>query len=458
MNESPGTDVSGGATTGADGSRAVPQAQDRALGDPGRMRVLRGARAALHVITVTLTVVAAARAASTGGEMVVVLLAAGVFLAWYGAGASFAHGRAAAWWLAGLVVLWLGALLISPEFVWLSFAVLLLAGHVLRLPWSALLAAVVIAASIVLPMLHPAATSATGIASIIGPLVGGGFAYGISLGYDHLLRSAAERERLIASLLRAQHESARLQEELAGEQREAGALRERTRLARDLHDTIAQELSSIALIARTGDAERMAQIDDLARHSLQELRRIVAALAPVDLEESALAAALGRMLDTLTADNGIRTRLDLDDGLPPLPTPVEVAFLRVAQSGLANVRQHSGARSAEIRLSAGDGVARMEIVDDGSGFDATAGSEPADRRSGGSFGIAAMRSRLRELGGELRIDTAPGEGTRLIAMLPAASTAPAASATKPESEPEAEPESEPEPESERESRGEGRTA
>ncbi|WP_424937583.1 hypothetical protein, partial [Arenibacterium sp. S380] len=101
-----------------------------------RQRMLRGARAALHVIAVVLTAIAAVRAASMGGDLVVVLLAAGAFLAWYGAGASFARGRSAGWWLVGLSLLWAGLLVISPEFVWLAFALLLLAGHVVRLPWS----------------------------------------------------------------------------------------------------------------------------------------------------------------------------------------------------------------------------------------------------------------------------------------------------------------------------------
>ena len=400
--------------------RGEPPAADGRI----RQRMLRSARAALHVITVVLTVVAAVRAASTGGDLLLVLLAAGAFLAWYGAGASFARGRSAGWWIVGLSVLWGGLLAISPEFVWLAFALLLLAGHVLRLPWSAVLAVAVIGAAITAPFVHlwasPAAGAAgpaLGTAHVIGPLVGGGFAFGISLGYDYLLRDAAERERLIASLLRAQDESARLQEELAEEQREAGALRERTRLARDLHDTIAQELSSIALIARTGDAARLRQIDELAQHSLHELRRIVAALAPAELDGAALAGALGRMLDALGNDTGITTALVVDDDPAPLPTTVEVAFLRVAQSALANVRQHSGARAVTIRLTSGAAVARMEIADDGEGFASdTAAEQIAAERT--SFGIPAMRSRMRELGGDLRIETAPGEGVRLTAEAP----------------------------------------
>ena len=386
--------------------------------------LLRGARFALHVITVVLVVVTTVRA-GIEGDLLPVLLAAAVYLAWYGAGAGFAHQRAAAWWMLGLLGVWIGMLVLSPEFVWLAFPLLLLAGHVLRLPWSPVFVVVVLAASIIAPILHPGGVQpGTTLAHLIGPLVGGGFAYAVSLGYDAMLRDGAERERLIDSLLRAQHETERLNDELAATQREAGAMVERTRLARDLHDTIAQELSTIVMLARIEDPERsgaenpraanIAQIEELAQHSLTELRRIVAALAPADLDESALAAALARMLDALQDDAGITAVLRVDPELPVLSTPIEVAFLRVAQSALANVRQHAGAQSVQVELRAEGGSVRLTISDDGAGFDAAA------RPSDASYGLAAMRSRLREGGGDLAITTALGEGTTIAATLPLA--------------------------------------
>jgi len=399
-----------------------------------RWRMLRGARFALHLITVILVVVTTARA-GIEGDLLPVLLAAAVYLAWYGAGASVARSRTAVWWMLGLLAIWVGMLALSAEFVWLAFPLLLLAGHVLRLPWSLAFVVVVLTASIVAPMLHPGAVSSgSSLTHLIGPLVGGGFAFAVSLGYDAMLRDAAERERLIDSLLRAQHEAERLHDELAATQREAGATRERTRLARDLHDTIAQELSTIVMLARLDPAsvavqspphgvpsaagvrpDRTAQIEQLAQHSLTELRRIVAALAPADLDESALAAALARMLDALRNETGITGVLQVDPDLPALPTPVEVALLRVAQSALANVRQHARAQTVQAELTVADGSVRLRLEDDGIGFD------QAVRPSGASYGLAAMRSRLREGGGELAIRSAPGEGTTIEATLPLAS-------------------------------------
>ncbi|WP_182254077.1 sensor histidine kinase [Microbacterium esteraromaticum] len=374
---------------------------------PDRRRMLRAARFALHLITVSLAVVTALRAVVDGTDLLPAMVAAGLFLAWYGAGASMARGRAAHWWLIVLGAVWLGMLALSPEFVWLSFPLLLLAGHVLPVVGSALFAAVVLAAAIAAPAVHSVEMT---FAHLAGPLLGGGFALAVSLGYDALLRDAVERDELIASLLRAQREMAELQDELGRTQREAGAARERTRLARDLHDTIAQELSSVSLLARGGDAARMPQIDQLAQHSLTELRRIVAALAPAELQGTALTGALQRLLDALAEDTGISVALDSADAPPALPTPVEVTLLRIAQSALANVRQHSGAEAVRVTLSAAGGRTALQISDDGRGFDTTA----LEGRTQ-SYGLVAMRSRLRELGGELRIDSVPGEGTTIRA-------------------------------------------
>lgn len=380
------------------------------VADPIRGRLLRSARFALHLITVLLAVVTAFRAAAVDVPLLSALLLPGIFLAWYGAGAAFARGRFARWWLFGLGAIWVVMLAVSAEFVWLSFPLLLLAGHLLRAWASVAFAIPVLAAAILAPILHQSPIT---FAHIAGPLLGGGFALAISLGYDALLRDAVERDRLISSLVRARDEMASLQEELAQSQREAGATHERTRLARDLHDTIAQELSSMVLLARSADADRMPQIESLAQHSLTDLRRIVAALAPAELEGSALAAAIERMLETLHSDTAIVVSLKVDPALPALPTPVEVMFLRVAQSALANVRQHSQAHAVSVDISMAGVAARLTVTDDGVGF-----SEQGAAPGGSSYGLSAMRSRLREFAGELEVRSVVGEGTSLVASVP----------------------------------------
>lgn len=333
-------------------------------------------------------------------------------------------------WLLAFAVVWLAAVAVSPEFVWVAFVLWILAGHLLPLAWGLTFSAAVLAVVIVAPILHHGTTS---YANVFGPLIGGVFAFGISRGYLKLLRDAAERERLVASLTRAQEDMAALQGELALAQRESGAIAERTRISRDIHDTIAQALSSIRLLAHAGadhavvgsDARTLRQIESLASDSLSDVRRIVASLAPHELEDNALTAALERMLARLHDETGISVALHVDDTLPQLPTDVDVALLRTAQSALANVRLHARATRVVMSLiDAGDSV-RLDITDDGRGFDVGAWESARDTHAS-SFGIRFMRSRLRELGGGLDVESTPGDGTVLSLHLPIATAAPRA--------------------------------
>lgn len=373
-----------------------------------------------HLMAWVLTGIGVFGAIDDGVALPVALGIGFVFLVWHTAGSvmAFRRPRLAVWWLLGLAVIWVGSVAVSGTFIWLAFLLWLLAGHLLPLRWGLAFSVGVLAVVIVTPLLHDGATTG---AQVFGPLIGGVFAFGISRGYLQLLRDAAERERLVASLTQAQNEMAALQDELALAQWESGAMAERTRISRDIHDTIAQALSSIRLLAhagagRTADADAahtLNQVETLAGESLADVRRIVAALVPTELDD-ALAAALRRMLDRTADETGVQGELRVDESLPMLPTPVEVALLRTAQSALANVRLHSGAQRVVISLiNDGDGV-RLDIIDDGVGFD------PQDARSdsASSYGLRFMRSRLRELGGGLDMESAPGQGTAISAHVP----------------------------------------
>jgi signal transduction histidine kinase len=378
------------------------------------------------VITVVLIVITATRAASDGTPLPWVLAVALVFAGWY-FGGLLLGGRTqdpglAVWWLAGLTLIWAGAVAVSSEFVWLAFPLWLLAGFILPLGWAVALSVVILALVIAAPVLH---TGSTSYANVIGPLVGGMFALGISRGYLELVRDGRERRRLIASLVAAQNETAQLQDELARTQRETGAGIERTRLSRDIHDTIAQSLSSIGMLARTAqsaEAEQqtrsLAQIEQLAREGLVDTRRIVDAMTPAELEGSALGDALRRMLDRMQEETGIRTDLHIDDSVPALPMAAEVALLRTAQSALANIRSHARAERVVVTLADAGEAVRLDIADDGVGFDATRWNATRPRRGDGGYGLRAMRARLRELGGDLDVESSPGEGAALSASLP----------------------------------------
>lgn len=403
----------------------LPLARPRQHGRPGRSTV-RAMEMGQHVIAAALVGIGAVRAVGQGTPVAAAVVSGLAILAWHTAGtilpARPGSRRLVTVWLIGLAVVWVAAVAVSAEFVWVAFLIWLLAGHLLPGGGALLFAALVYAVVVAAPLVHHGSTS---YANVFGPLIGGVFALGISRGYLELLRDAAERERLLASLTRAQEETAELQGELAHAQRHSGAIAERTRLSRDIHDTIAQALSSIRLIAHAGNgrtedpdaARTLAQIEDLAGDSLAEVRRIVSALAPGELEGRALAEALQRMLERLHAEAGMRVELHVDDTLPLLPTAVEVALLRTAQSALANVRQHSAARRAVVSLIDAEDSVRLDIIDDGDGFD-VASWEASAEQAASSYGLRFMRSRLRELGGGLDVESAPGEGTAISAHLP----------------------------------------
>lgn len=376
-----------------------------------------------QVIAVLLITVGAIRAIGDGVTPAAAIVAGLALLAWHAAGTlnPSASRRTVTIWLIGLAVVWGAAVAVSAEFVWVAFLLWLLAGHVLPWKWGLLYSTLVFAAVVLAPIAHHGTTS---YANVFGPLIGGVFAFGISRGYLQLLRDAAERERLVESLTNAQQEMTELQDELALAQRHSGAIAERTRISRDLHDTVAQALSSIRLIShagvtRTDDeaaARTLKQVETLASDSLADVRRIVAALAPAELEDDALASALRRMLDRASEETGLTVELSVDDTLPTLPTDVEVALLRTAQSALANVRLHSGASRATMSLIDDDRWVRLDVLDDGRGFD-VAGWEREDGSSS-SYGLRFMRARLRELGGGLEIESSPGEGTAVSGYLP----------------------------------------
>jgi len=389
-------------------------------------------RVGQSVITAALIVIGAVRAVADGTPVPWVVAVSVVFAGWYFGGLLLSErtrDRAlAAGWLVGLALIWVGAVAISPEFVWLAFPLWLLAGFVMRMRWAILFSLVVLLVVVAAPLIH---TGTTSYANVIGPAVGGVFALGISRGYLELVRDGRERQRLIASLIAAQHETAALQDELALAQRDAGAIAERTRLSRDIHDTVAQSLTSIGMLAasagagpdRTDAAARaFSQIGELAREGLADTRRIVDALMPAELEGAALADALRRMLVRLQDETAVATELRVDADFPPLPVAAEVALLRTAQSALANVRLHARAHRVVVTLADGGDSVRLDVVDDGVGFDAGGWTSRAAGPEGG-YGLRAIRERLRELGGTLDVESAPGEGAALSASVPIATGA-----------------------------------
>ena len=258
------------------------------------------------------------------------------------------------------------------------------------------------------------------------------------------------RKHMIAELAEANHrleemiaENTGLQAQLLTQAREAGAGDERQRMAREIHDTIAQGLTGIvtqleAVQQTSNDAERERRIDNakrLARDSLAEARRSVQALRPQALENSRLPEALAGEVARWSVTSGVTGDVETTGQARTLHPEVEVTLLRVAQEALANVAKHAGASRAGVTLSYMEDVVSLDVRDDGAGF---AMAECSNRHSAGEspaaggFGLIAMRQRVSRLAGQLEIESEPGAGTAVSASLPAIPLGPSPQATKPE--------------------------
>ncbi len=318
--------------------------------------------------------------------------------------------------LAGTVALFM----LHRDFLWLAFPGWLLAGLVLSLP-VALAATGISLAAVITVLSYQGQISS---AATLGPVIGALVAVGIARGVRRLNREATEHRRLLAQVMAAQRELVALSDEVVRAQRDAGVLAERSRLSRDIHDTLAQGFSSIVLLARAAEREPdpartgalLAQIRATAAENLVESRRVVHALTPDALDADGLSSPLRRMAADLRTALGAEVEVRIDPDLPRLPTSVEVALLRSAQGALANVRRHSAATKVTITLGTDGDDARLDIVDNGRGFDPARVAGPPGMDGG--YGLTALRQRLRDLGGTLAVESEPGGGTALSASVP----------------------------------------
>ncbi|MFJ5875752.1 sensor histidine kinase [Streptomyces sp. NPDC093088] len=371
-------------------------------------------RLCLHLLMAGLLVLAAVRAHSAAGTVTAAVTGA-VYAAGSYLPAVRTSRRAAAVWLGVLGASWLAMLCLTPEALWVAFPLYFLQLHLLPARWSLPAVALTAGAAILSYVGHGAALN-PGV--FIGPLLGAAVAVATVLGYQALYRESERRRRLIEELIATRAE-------LAAAERHAGTLAERERLAREIHDTLAQGLSSIQLLLRAAEralppdspaAGHIERARRAAQDDLAEARRFVRALAPPDLEHGSLAAALERLCEpgAEAGPYGPRVRFSVSGTPVELPTPYEVALLRIARSALANTVRHASASRAEITLSFMGASVTLDVVDDGVGF------EPGAVRpsSEGGFGLPAMRSRAESLGGTFTVESAPGQGTAVAVSLP----------------------------------------
>ena len=224
-------------------------------------------------------------------------------------------------------------------------------------------------------------------------------------------------------------ENLRLVEEARKAGRQAGVLRERQRMAHEIHDTLAQGFTSIVmnLEAAEGDVpststhaqHHLDQARLMARESLTEARRLVWALRPEALESASLPEALQSLADRWSDRSGIAASVSTTGTPCPLPSEVEATLFRVAQEALNNARKYAeGASRVALTLSYMGDVVALDARDDGSGFDPAREAERVRDRESGGFGLRGMRERVEGAGGTLSVESAPGEGTTLTVELP----------------------------------------
>jgi PAS domain S-box-containing protein len=205
---------------------------------------------------------------------------------------------------------------------------------------------------------------------------------------------------------------------------------ERNRLARELHDSVTQELFSMTMIAGALPAlierkpesarERILRLNELARGALAEMRALLFALRPAALAEEGLVAAVTKHAAAVESREGITVHQDID-GEGRLPQACEEALFRVFQEALNNVIKHARATNVWVSLEIGDDETSLVVRDDGVGLSAAGPGAPFR-----TMGLASMRERIEALGGSFQLESAPGAGTTIRATIPVGCAEPAA--------------------------------
>lgn len=352
-----------------------------------------------------------------GGQEWLIVACAAVFGALYSEGRRRINTpddvdapRGALWpagaWIWALIAVWAALLALVDAALWIAFPLMFLQMHVLgprRGP-------IAVAVTVLIAGWGGLTSGLAPVGSVLGPVLGAGVAVGVVLGLEAVVRESAERLRIIEELTRTRAD-------LAAVEGERATIAERERLAREIHDTLAQGFSSIGLLLRAADRDlgqatpesvrsaraHVATAQQAVHENLVEARRVVRALAPPALDAANLVAAIERLAERTSVPGGLQVLVEVTGDQRELPAPVETALLRIAQSAVANVVQHAYASRAQITVTFYTEGITLDVVDDGIGFDPAA----VTRSATNGFGILAMRSRVAELGGTLELESSP---------------------------------------------------
>ncbi|GAA3441613.1 sensor histidine kinase [Planomonospora venezuelensis] len=400
-----------------------------------------------YTLLAGLAVFTVADGRSAGGSLLTTLGLCGAAAAWM----LGMFTLRPAWWgrprimevfFAGLLVITAALVVRDPVFGLLTPAPYIYAFTVLRWPRRlAAVAAVAVVAGVAQSSSVDGATSSGLMLSLViivaNVVLMGGTAWVLRCAEqeqeqrEQALEELSRTNRLLEATLA---ENAGLHAQLLAQAREAGVLDERQRMAREIHDTLAQGLTGI--IAQLQAAEQMHEVPTpwarpfdavkkLARESLAEARRSVDALRPGSLDGAHLSDALADVADRWSRLHGPAVQVTTTGTVRPMTPEAEFALLRTAQEALANVAKHAGATRVGVTLSYLEHEVALDVRDDGRGFapaalgtgtPADGGPEPPSR--GGGFGLTIMRQRVEGLSGTLRIESEPGAGTGISACIP----------------------------------------
>jgi signal transduction histidine kinase len=355
----------------------------------------------------------------------VLLLLTGILLLWHWGGLKLAYQKSDVLGnhpifrfivIMGVIILWFALVKMSPAYYLTLFG--LFGQLFLHLPLRySLIALLILTGSIIYE--QSADTSAT--FSLTNPTIWlffftalGAIILGVWI--TAIIGQSTQRRQLIEQLEATQAE-------LAAAERRAGILAERQRLARDIHDTLAQGFISIVMHLEAADQALPDDLDTLQNHldraretartSLEQARRVVHALRPHSLDQRSLPDAIHRTAVRWQEETGIPLTTTTTGDPVPLHPDIEVTLLRAAQEALANIRKHAQATAVQLTLSYMDDVVVLDVQDNGVSF---AGAAPSPLSGG--YGLQAMRERAEQCGGSVTLESEPGEGTTVVVSIP----------------------------------------
>ncbi len=321
------------------------------------------------------------------------------------------------WWpggmaASGLLVCYCFVLLTSGSGMWLAFPVMLFQLHMLG-PRRGVLAVTLTTVAAVL--LGAVLRGDVGLGFVLGPAIGALVAVAAVVGLESLARLVADRQRALEDLEDAQ-------QRLLDAERHRSRAEERANLARDIHDTLAQDFAAIELHLRriatvlgpnSPATPAVVLAQQATAEGLAQARRFIAG-EPGHRPDTSIVGAIRHAADRAQSDSGGRTAIEVRSigREPALPAAVSTEILRMAQSALSNVVRHAAAASASVVLTWEPDHVLLDIADDGRGFD------PDRQGRGGGFGLPALRARVRDLGGTIGVESEPGEGTAIAISLP----------------------------------------